>query len=272
MKRKDHHELRKNLFSENIDPQTLEDIPERDSGLEDGSEEIKKILKQSYKNLENGRAIVREKAVPIVIFGLLFMLIGGLVLIIYGIAFYPNEGYYIAIIMGVLVFAVSLSVFLFMLRRFIKLYDICFFKQNNGYAIFYINKKYSIYYKNRAEIVCIDNKRLVEKSYTADNFMNGKFGFNYFKGRMTLKENDNGYIIRTKNFKRMTAFMFARDVVLAVDRNLNIKEISFENKYVYKFLKKAGDIVLPKEMLEACGRRNITLPFANERIRFRDKQ
>jgi hypothetical protein len=262
--------IEKKLLLEEMDPITLEDIPETDDlDLEGSSISAANLVKASYSNLQSGKAIVREKAVIIVLIGTMAIIGMGVWFIVYGIinySHYPQYVFFSACISGAFISTIAGGVLIFVCKRYIKLFDVYFFRQKGKYIIFYQNSKYTVYYRNRTEEVCINNKKRIEKRYSddiGDIFMNAKLGFNRMIGEMKVKETKQEYKIKTKGSK-----MYGK-TTLWLDNDMNPKKILISGICIYKFMGDLPDkIKIPKELLDICDERNIARPPDDDKIEY----
>ena len=234
--RKNKNSVERQLLSEAMDADTLEDKAETEELLIETEEnDISAMVRNSYKNLSAGHAIIREKVFAISVIVLGFMFIGGLtVLILYGFVYWGMEGHFVGFI-GIIPVAVSIVTGIFVFKRCYKIFDVYFFNYKGKRIIFYVNKKFSILYKNRTACTCINNFTGNEVKYTPDDFMNIKLGFNRFVGKMTAKKRKDGYLIKTKEFKRFTVSQFSGNSKLWIDKDLKPKKILLGEKDIYKF-------------------------------------
>jgi hypothetical protein len=149
----------------------------------------------------------------------------------------------------------------------IKLFDVYFFRHKGKNILFYQNKKYTIYYKNQNKTICINNKTRVEKHYSADDFMNLKFGFHRMTDEMKVKENKHGYRINAKLDKRRLS-QSCPETTLWLDKDLYPQKI-LEGVYIHEFMGDLqGTIKIPKELLNICDERNIARPPDNDKIEY----
>ena len=218
------------------------------------------IVKSSYKKLNTGRAVVREKLFPIYIIVLTAFFVVGIGLIIYGIVYRENEGAAMGYI-GFLPIIVAACLIVFVFYRCYKIYDVYYFQAEGKRTVLYINKKYTIIYKSRNDFVCFNNKAKSVCEYDPDDFMNKKFGYNRMHGDMRSKKIKNGYKIQTVSPWKKKISRGTDKSVLWVDNDMNPKKILIGNKYIYKFINlDSFSLKLPEELLRLCAQDGIELP------------
>lgn len=224
------------LLAEAIDGYTLEDKAEKEELLIDSErDKVSEMVKNSYKKLTAGHAIVRQKFAVIyaIVLGMLFF--GGLTMIIlYGFIYWGREGSFMGFI-GILPVIVSITASIFVYHRCYKLFDVYFCRLNGKRIIFYVNKKYSILYKSRTDYICLNNSTGQEIKYTLDDFMNIKMGFNRLVGKMVANKLKNGYKIKTKDFKYFSVSQYSGNSTLWIYNDLTPKKILIGDSYIYEF-------------------------------------
>jgi hypothetical protein len=259
--------IEKKLLLEQMDPITLEDIPESDDlDLEGSSVSAANLVKTAYGNLQSGRAIVRCKGGVFmwiwIIGAFAWSSVGIWLMVRFGIIYYNPDGsslgFYIA--GGISIIFIGAAIWAW--KRCIKLFDVYFFRHKGKNILFYQNSKYTVYYRNRTEVIYIRNKNRVGKKDSADDFMNLKFFFNHMIGVMKVKEKKNGYKIKTKPTN-------SEQATLWIDKDMHPKKILIGDAFIYEFIGDLPDkIKIPKELLQICDEQHITRPPDDDRIEY----
>lgn len=226
------------LLSEAMDSSTLEDKAEKEELLiENEYDKVSEMVKNSYKKLTAGHAIVRQRFAVIyaIVLGM-FYLCGLITIIFYGIIYRDSEGSYIAVICGGIVpIIIAIVMTIVVYHDCYKLFDAYFCKCKGKRIIFYVNRKYSILYKSRKDYVCINNITGQKTKYTLEDFMNVKMGFNHLIGKMVATKRKNGYKIKTKEFKRFSVSQFSGNSTLWTNDDLTPKKILIGDSDIYEF-------------------------------------
>ncbi|MDR2046412.1 MAG: DUF308 domain-containing protein [Clostridiales bacterium] len=229
------------------------------------------LVRLSYSKLRSCRAVVSEKISVVTVVGLAYMILGALAVIGYGCQYRYRGGSFIALITGGFILILAGGVLIFLIKRYTNISDAYLLRRNGKNIVFYINKKYTIYYCGGNGLVCVDNRRNIEKEYFRDDFMSAKLGYGRMTGNMEASPaRDGGYKIKTARVGRMTSRLSGKSVLWIDKESLPIKILTADG-YVYKFVSLNDPdmrIFLPKELLEACGRRGIEPP-KDESIAYR---
>lgn len=222
------------LLAETMDGDTLEDKAEKEELLiENESDKVSEMVKNSYKKLTAGHAIVRQRFTIIcAIVPSMMFLVGLTMIILYGFIYWGREGSSWGFI-GIIPVIASIAAGIFVYRQCYKLFDVYFCRYKGRRIVFYVNKKYSILYRSRTDYICINNFTSQEIKYELEDFMNIKMGFNQFVGKMVAKKCKNGYKIRTKEFKYFS--VFSGNSKLWIDNDLTPKKILIGDTYIYEF-------------------------------------
>lgn len=282
-------ELEKKLVLEEYDPVTLKDraedehllIEEEKNESEQEREQAVQIVKEVYKKIIDGHAVIRTQLSIIVIIN---ELVFGLVLPVFFTVLFFVQKWYIdsAQIFGFLFllggcFGGAFIGYWFFLRTVKKLFDVYYFQQGKKRIIIYQNYKHTIYYRNRKELICIENKskRWVE-DYGRDDFMNLKLGFNSLVGDLQYQNlKRGGYIVWSpERYNTATnLYRFSGYASLRVDENNNPVRLFVDGgrntSYIYDFKKnKDFKVKIPRKMLYVCEKINIEPPRENQWLSF----
>lgn len=218
-----------------MDTETLDDKAEKEELLlECDTDKASEIVKNSYKKITAGRAIVRQKFFLIyaIVLGM-FFIVSLTMIILYGLV-WGRENCYMGFI-GVLPLCVAIGMSIFVYKKTHKLFDVYFFRYKGKRIVFYVNKRYSILYRSRTDFICINNYSGKTENFTLDTFMNIKLGFSRMIGKMSIKKRQSGYVIKTKEFKYFTVSQFSGNSKLWLDNDFNPKKILIGGVYIYEF-------------------------------------
>lgn len=250
-------ELEEKLILEEYDPETQEEKAEDESlliGDEKNDvterERAASIVKEAYKKITCGHAIIRTQFSYFVLFGVVFF---GLAIPIFFIVMcITGKWFTIAEIFVVFICCAAswggaYMLYWVFLRTTKKFFDIYYFQQNKKRIIIYQNYKYTIYYRNRKELVCIENKthKWIER-YVRDDFMNLKLGFNALVGELKyqkLKKGGYGIWTPARYSTATQLHSFSGYASLRVDEEYNPIRLFIDGEAIlFKINTERGDI------------------------------